>query len=447
MQFLLGLIILSIIVFSFIRLKIGVAIYLAYLFLIPYMNINFLGLNLSYNFVNTLVLMAFIVEFKYKNKRKIDWVLFKPFFIFYLLLMLAIPFQEGLSISIAFNNFRLDVMSFLMLPFVLYNIIKNDVGAIKLYRNIAVVCVIIIAVYGLFLTTTNGLNPYIIIMASLNNAEFNEEYVTIGGGRMFGRLSSVFTHPMTFALNLGFSLIYIYSLKDKISKWWLIPILIMVSINVFTCGIRSVIGGLGIVILYYLIASKNIKVLFGTCIVGSIGYFIISRIPEMASYVSSIADVNATKTDIGGSSIEMRIEQLYGCFDEISDCTLLGKGYGWTSYYMSIYKNHPVMLAFESLIYVVLCNWGLWGVLVWSIFLYQWYRRTHQRCNAKEIIMPVSLMLFYIAYSCITGEYGYMKYFLLFYVLMMGEFQYKNMNIYETKSTNNRILSSPISSI
>ena len=32
-----------------------------------------------------------------------------------------------------------------------------------------------------------------------------------------------------------------------------------------------------------------------------------------------------------------------------------------------------------------------------------------------------SMFVFYIAYACITGEYGYMQYFILFYVLMLGE--------------------------
>ena len=36
-----------------------------------------------------------------------------------------------------------------------------------------------------------------------------------------------------------------------------------------------------------------------------------------------------------------------------------------------------------------------------------------------------SLFVFYIAYACITGEYGYMQYFILFYVLMLGEDLYQ----------------------
>lgn len=50
----LGFIILLIIVFSFVKLKIGVAIYLAYLLLVPYMQIHFFGVTFSYNLVNLI---------------------------------------------------------------------------------------------------------------------------------------------------------------------------------------------------------------------------------------------------------------------------------------------------------------------------------------------------------------------------------------------------------
>lgn len=56
----LGFIILLIIVFSFVKLKIGVAIYLAYLLLVPYMQIHFLGVTFSYNLVNLIFLVAFL---------------------------------------------------------------------------------------------------------------------------------------------------------------------------------------------------------------------------------------------------------------------------------------------------------------------------------------------------------------------------------------------------
>ena len=41
--------------------------------------------------------------------------------------------------------------------------------------------------------------------------------------------------------------------------------------------------------------------------------------------------------------------------------------------------------------------------------------------DLKEKVVVDALFVFYVAYSAITGEYGYMKLFLIFYVLLLGE--------------------------
>lgn len=63
-----------------------------------------------------------------------------------------------------------------------------------------VICICIAFGYGLFLTTTNGQNPYQLLIMTANGEKWNEEYAAVGGGRMFGRISSVFGHPMTYGL-------------------------------------------------------------------------------------------------------------------------------------------------------------------------------------------------------------------------------------------------------
>lgn len=65
------------------------------------------------------------------------------------------------------------------------------------------------------------------------------------------------------------------------------------------------------------------------------------------------------------SSIALRLEQLQGTLNEINTHFLVGKGYGWNNYYLSTHLTHPVILAFESLVFVVLCNSGILGACVW----------------------------------------------------------------------------------
>ena len=75
-----------------------------------------------------------------------------------------------------------------------------------------------------------------------------------------------------------------------------------------------------------------------------------------------------------------------------------------------------------DLIYVILCNSGFIGILVWGIFLVKLFKNTAKISNNKEIVIfAITLTTYYLAYSVITGEYGYMKYLILFYTFILLE--------------------------
>ena len=78
------------------------------------------------------------------------------------------------------------------------------------------------------------------------------------------------------------------------------------------------------------------------------------------------------------------------------------------------------MLHFESLILVILCNSGIIGLFLW-IYMSAKIIKFNNLYERPTAILLLSLLLFYLTYACITGDYGYMQYFILFYVLMCGE--------------------------
>ena len=90
------------------------------------------------------------------------------------------------------------------------------------------------------------------------------------------------------------------------------------------------------------------------------------------------------------------------------------------------------MLFFESLIFVILCDSGIIGIILWIIMSIMILRYNKRSVSTITILLN-TLFIFYIAYACITGEYGYMQYFILFYILMLGEDLYmeeeKNLDI------------------
>ncbi|WP_308773443.1 O-antigen ligase family protein [uncultured Bacteroides sp.] len=427
MEFILEITIFLIIIFSFIKLKVGVAIYLAYLMLVPYMQIHFGGVIFSYNLVNIIFLIAFFIDFRIRHKYPIDYKPFIPFIILYVGYLVIMLFSNETPLSYMLNTYRLHIMKIFILAFVMWNVILNDNSSLNLFRNVCLGCIAIASIYGLFLTQTEGLNPYIMELSNINGEEYNIEYLTRETGRMFGRITSVFVHPMSFGLFLGLSFIYICSCVKKVNIYTISILFILVLINVFTCGVRSVIAGLAISILFYLIFIRKFKIVVGSLIIMGIIYTIISNIPQMSDYVMSIVDKNSS--NIGGSSLEMRITQFLSCFDIIQNNPLFGMGFDWHQFYMQSHISHPKLLCFESLVYVVLCNFGLMGALLWIIYSCKMFKYIRSLGKLNQILFPLSLFIFYVAYSCITGEYGYMQFFILFYIIMIGDIYIKNKSL------------------
>ena len=419
-----------IVIMLFWKFRIGVAGYLAYIFLVPYMRVDIGGFTLQWNLINIILLIAFFLhrQESYDMDFKYDWRPLLPFFIYFGVSLLLMPVQDGIPFSEAINAWRMQAMKYLILPFVLWNDIRVSYDSLKLYRNVTIVCIVIAVLYGLYLTTIPGLNPYMIAISIANGEEFNLAYAagnaglsddtTLHEGRLFGRISSVFGHPMTFGLFLGFALLFLYRNKQNISIWLLYAMSLFILTDIIVCGVRSAIGAIFIAILFLLIQSRNFKLFFVMILGGGFLWVLVSYIPSLQDYLGSIIDTQSSHTN--GSSINMRLSQMEGCFLEIKDSLLEGKGFGWTGYYISQNGEHPTILYFESLIYVILCNSGIIGVVLWIIMslLIVLYNNWSERPIAALLN---SMFVFYIAYACITGEYGYMQYFILFYVLMLGE--------------------------
>ena len=429
-QMLQSLWVLFIVIMLFWRFRIGVAAYLAYIFLVPYMKVDIGGFTLQWNLINILFLVAFFLHRQRHVEEYVeyDWRPLLPFVIYFAVSLLMMAFQDGLPFSDAINTWRMHAMKYLILPFVLWNDIRDNYDSLKLYRNVTIGCVIIAVLYGLYLTTMPGINPYIIALSAANGEEFNFAYAagnsglgdntTLNEERLFGRISSVFSHPMTFGLFLGFALFYLYRNKKNIQDWLLYGLTLFILTDIIVCGVCSVIGATFIAILILLAQLRNVKLFFIVAMGGCILWLLIIYIPSLNNYLGSIIDQNASF--VGGSSFEMRLSQLEGCFQEIRNTPFEGKGYGWTNYYVSQFGGHPTMLYFESLIFVILCNSGIIGIILWVVMSIIIVRYNNWSERSISSLLN-SLFAFYIAYACITGEFGYMQYFMVFYILMLGE--------------------------
>lgn len=412
------------ILFCFFRIKVGLMMFLIYIVIVPFVKF----LNFGVNFLNLILIVAVFFQYKVKS---LDFTPLKPFIFLYGAQLIMIPFHSSVPIDYQLSMIRSDFMSSLLLPFAIHNVMHNDKKTVSSF-TITMLCIIIVTSgYSLFLTTMAGFNPYMLALLPLNDQEFNDVYALASdGGRVFGRISGVFTHPMINGLFLAFSFIFIISklnLKKLLSNKLLSILLFVVFITILLIGVRSAIVALGIGVVFYLLIEKKINLILASLLGLSLIYFVALSIPGMSDYMNSIVDPESS--NVKGSSIEMRLEQFDGCMKEIESNPAFGKGYAWTNYYKENKGGHPTMLSFESLFIVILSNSGFVGLFIWIVMLIMYYKLIKKNLDITKFRILLALMLLYISYSMITGEYGYLRYFTIFYILIWNS----ELNYFKSK--------------
>lgn len=407
----------------FFRPKIGVVAYLIYMFLAPQLIIGNVILGTRTEVM--IVMMAFFFTF-FKNTPKEVYKPLKPFLVFYGLQLLLIPFSFDMSYS--FGIWMVEFSRILFFIFLAAAIYQSErEGADFLYSKVLVAISIFVVAYGLFLTTMPGINPYQIMLQPIFGGEFNEVYasgngglsdsVVIADGRIFGRISSFFSDPQEYALVLGFMLLLSWIAVSGKIKSGILSIAIFVAI--ITCGVRTPIAASIITLSFLLLYYRKFKYLIIAILSASVLLFILPLIsPELNDYVNSVTNPNAD-TAIKGSSIEMRLSQLDGCLGIIEDSPIFGKGIGWTGWYLTKYDGHPQALYFESLLFSVLCNMGIVGIILWIVLGYMYCHTINRNIMDKgNKAILYALLVYYLAYTGITGDYGYLPQFVLMFTVL-----------------------------
>ena len=420
---------LIIILLAFVNTKWSITLFIAYSLLVPTVQIFIGSVSIGSKFMYILLSLIFLLKYQGQIKA-VSFEYFKPFILLYALLAVEIIFQPSGLMENNYSKLLDQILSCICYPMVIYSLISIERISFKYFLYAILISGTIFVGYGLFLTTMPGVNPYLMVTLPLFGYEFNEAYAlgysalstSYGGlveGRMFGRISSVFPHPMTYGLNLGlFAILLIYTFKEKTKIQVLLVAIIFIAI--LTSGIRTSFLAFILTSIVALVYLKKTKYAIYALGAGILFMSIVPMVsPEMNDFVNSMLGGEDSKTS--GSSLSMRINQFYGCFDIIKDDLLFGKGYTWTSVYMATNTTHPVLLCFESLIFTVLCNNGLVGALIWSMFLISFYRMVkNMHVGISLQCMFLSLFVFYIFYSIITGDYGYLAYFMLYYAVALG---------------------------
>ncbi len=398
----------------------GVCMYLGCFFLIPSLELPFLGLDAT----ETSIVFAFfftLANSKNINKiKKIDYSPIIPFIVLYALLFSLSFFSSRLVPSGFFVKYfiRYIILTF-YIPMCIYTLVCSRPNLLNRINKTMVFVITIVTLYGLFLTLTSGANPYVDLLKS--EMHLMEARSGNPEGRLFGIISSVFLHQMSFGVFLGFSFcLLLYERKRlKITSftfWLLISLVLLCTI---VCGVRSSLAALMGTGAVYLLLKRKAKLLLMTAILVGIVMVLISHIPALDSYIGSMFKIDSD--DVSGSSITQRLAQLEASVFEIRENLLFGNGYAWHSYYLFMNDYaHPLLHGWESLLFVTITDSGFVGVLVWLIFIVYFYFK-----NRHDIAI-VCLFSFFILYSLATGSFGE-EMFYVFYVIFLCTRNLENM--------------------
>ena len=416
------LVLLTILACLYVNFRLGLALYISYFFLVPFMSVNYGGIKLTLLVIDVILLGAYWVKYG----MQFDISIFKPIIVLYFLWFSETIFQNDMSFSVQYRYFYEELMQIFILPMVIFNSIKYDSKVLRYCIVSVIASSVIIIVYNFVLYWISDINPYVMAMSiehamndglDMSQFDFHREGIT-------KRLSSVFPHPMNFGIYLGLLMVFVIHMAKDNKKYLYFTFIIIISI--FISGVRTTIAAFLIVVLFYLLLVRKFSY-FSFALVGVLGLYILASY-WFPSLISTLNSFGADIEESGGSSIGMRIEQFNGCIAEISNNPLFGKGYGWSRAYIANFGGHSIIRGFESVLFRVLCDYGWIGLSFFIGCFYWMFHQIHIAFIDNQINRYIlyCLWVFYLSYAFITGDYGYMKYTMLFFSILYCSLMYRD---------------------
>lgn len=367
--------------------------------------------------LNTLMIVVLftivLIEKHIKKKKEISWSIFPvicvtlPISVLCLFSDMPLGYQLGGVIKLTITE---------LLPYtIILASIQSEEDLNRLVKALFV-GYIIIGVYGL-ITFFIQFNPLVFLFA--NYFGFEGDIWMGDEGEIRAGLSGCSTGNMVSPLSWGqFSLVIlllslVYPSHKKINKLQLFVIVLSLA-NCFLSTKRSVftpaIFAVGCIVLCkgILTPQRILRIFFVISLVLGASFFIPSfqKIVK-GNILSSIIfwdDDYAEKSNIGGSSKEMRFEQISYLHQNLLNNVLTGEGYGFAEQYGERYGNRTPVRGFESIYLQIVANSGYLGLFAWTMFFLVSYRRTWDYSLSKS--SNVIFHLFYLLSLILTGIKG-----------------------------------------
>lgn len=378
----------------------------------PWMCIRYAAPALSVSFAINFVLTFFLLL---KRKKSIKS---NPFYSVIALMFMGnvMGLLSSGDIGSSFPSFVQSVCSFAPL-LLLYDEIRTEKDLVFVIKSFAFVAMSLL-IYGLveFVLQNNPLFLYVITQVPKDEL-FGKIYFNENGVIRFGsiRCQSLMVISIAWGALCVIFFGVVVSIKNYMkfifSKYALYLIILLSVVCLFSAGSRSPYVFFAIVLLpLFLKRFSAIEKLF--CVVA------ISLILAFgSSVVDDIIDSFSSKSDVMGSSLEMRIDQLLTILVAMQDNAIFGMGNKGFSY---ILKRFPNVYGAESIWFHTYISAGICGVILLVLQYYLTFKAIAKKNQGKRKIEMSFFLFGWVMFATITTSLGLsFVYFLTMLVIIM----------------------------
>lgn len=419
------------VLFSFKDFKKAFLLFMLYK-LILNTNINFLSIpGVPILSVEDVLIMVFIMEFYARKQMKTDLQGYNnfPFRIPFILIVISWTISTifaYVGFGIAVSAYVKNILEYIIMTFLMWRTIntKEDLEFLLKGFTILFLCFGFYELYEI-VTNTNPLSDYeLTLVTDASKAiDFGNYEDEIDRGF---RAKSVFTHPIgagiNFSLYIIIALFFLMRTKIdlKVSKF----LIIVTSLLSLVCIIMTKSRGPYVFLLIGSFTFINLKssqfykysIVFFFALLLLLPYF-----SDQFEIFKSIYD-SKSQASVGGSSVDMRFEQLVCAIALMSMSPIYGLGYK----YLNVISNFYTMglLGGESIWFSVLPQYGLIGIIAYIFMIYWVIIKLPQRFKSSSIFF-VSLAYWIVNTTTSTpGMQVYLYYLslILFMKYKMGAF-------------------------
>lgn len=294
--------------------------------------------------------------------------------------------------------------------FILFTMIKDEVDIKLLFRSLSVFVVLMFG--DALLQLLFDINPLSDFIDNYTSDTFYIADDSIYKELRGVRIRSFFPHSIGFG-NVCSILAFVYFVIAKKYDYDLVYIIIIgiLLFSVALSGSRTPLLGLFLFALGLLldrgVASKGKFVFVGTLV--CVGFFYWDTITHI---MMSLIDSN--QNDMHGSSFEMRMEQLEGCFMVISSNIWFGIGLDF-----NLLDWNWILQGNESVWFDILCQRGIFGCICYSfIFIDVFFK---SKGNKNSNLLSYLVLGYFIeqssTYNAGLNEYIYFLAFIIIFKL------------------------------